>query len=531
MAAPPAKVKVDKAVPPPLIGSFLLETITTGMYGERRNAIREYVQNSFDGIQSAIARGVLKPGKGKITLTVSGDNNLVIHDDGIGLPRRIAVNTLTAVGASRKERGRQAGFRGIGRLAGIAFSKELQFRTKSAGDEIETIVRFDCEGLRKGMLERGQTPAAELIASCATWDQPAVANPDDHYFEVSLIGLVDPPNEATNHVSLSSFLSQVAPVDFHPEFADLKKRIMAEVSELETEDGSDGDSLLERVPLENVSVWVRNSDPKSEHQVYKPYRPKMSPASGNKTMAISKVSAFGTKKAGAWWGWIGHKNNPGEFEETVGGIRLRLKNIQIDGSDLIRTVPVTNEIQSAFWRWSRWFVGEIHVDPSIVIPNARRDGFEEDENWLAIREDITPSCEKMTEEARKVSKDYQVSFERLEKRISKLREDYLKLTRQQKTFDVVKARKLAVDSDKVQKDIEKAIDGAASGLQLRLKSLSKELTEIRTGLLQKPRTADYEKFRRAVREEFLSTTLEILNDYLELQDYEEVKKALEKALR
>jgi hypothetical protein len=174
------------AVPAPLIGSFLLESITTGMYGERRNAIREYVQNSFDGVQSAVSERILRSGKGKITLTVGEDNSLVIHDNGIGLPQRVAVNTLTAVGASRKERGRQAGFRGIGRLAGIAFSNTLQFRTKAVDDTVETIVVFDCDALRKGMLESGAKPAADLIHECVTWRQERVDRATDHYFEVKL---------------------------------------------------------------------------------------------------------------------------------------------------------------------------------------------------------------------------------------------------------------------------------------------------------------------------------------------------------
>src|SRR2546430_4111202 len=103
MAPSPVKpLAKGSAVPEPLIGSFLLESITTGMYGERRNAIREYVQNSFDSLQTAVAEKVLKPGKGKITLTINRTNNsLSVYDNGIGLPHRVAVNTLTAVGASR----------------------------------------------------------------------------------------------------------------------------------------------------------------------------------------------------------------------------------------------------------------------------------------------------------------------------------------------------------------------------------------------------------------------------------------------
>src|SRR5579862_7133868 len=112
----------------PLIGSFVLESLTTGMYGERRNAIREYIQNAYDSVLAAERQKVLQKKRGKVVLTVDGEGNrLTIRDNGLGLSKRVAVDTLTAIGASRKDRGSAAGFRGIGRLAGIAFSDELQF--------------------------------------------------------------------------------------------------------------------------------------------------------------------------------------------------------------------------------------------------------------------------------------------------------------------------------------------------------------------------------------------------------------------
>jgi hypothetical protein len=86
------------------------------------------------------------------------------------------------------------------------------------------------------------------------------------------------------------------------------------------------------------------------------------------------------------------------------------------------------------------------------------------------------------------------------------------------------------DSDKLQKDIEKTSKGAPSAEQLRLKSIAKELTQIRVALLEKPKTPEYERFRAAIRREFLDKTLSILNDYLEIDLFEEVKEALEKGL-
>lgn len=536
-----------KAVPTPLIGSYLLESITTGMYGERKNAIREYVQNSYDGIESAIEAKVLRPGSGKVTLTLSQNSrNLVILDNGAGLPFRVAVNTLTAVGASRKERGRQAGFRGIGRLAGIAFCKILRFRTKAAGDSVETIVEFDCEQLRRGMLSSGRKPAAELITACTTYEQPDVSDLKAHYFEVSLLGLRNAPVEATDPLQLKAFLSQVAPVDFHPDFKTFRDQILEEVGQLETPDiaeapdeddeeapdwsvlEDDASTMLERIPFSYISVLIRSGMPVREEQIFKPFRPRLG-VDDSDNVPLTNVTVH-TGEAGAWWGWIGHKTKPGEFQDdAVSGLRFRLKNIQIDGNELITLVPTTNEMRSAF-RWSNWFVGEIYIDPRAVVPNARRDNFEEDPRWLGIREELDVVCKDLTAEARKVSREHQKSVEVLDDKAEKLRTAYLK-TVNAKNFDVKKAEKLLRDSETLQKDIEKASTGAPSSEQLRLKSMTKELTQIRVGILEQPKTPEYDRFRATIRAEFLKVTLAVLNKYLEIDDFEDVKEELENKLR
>lgn len=549
-----------KPVPPPLIGSFLLESITTGMYGERKNAIREYVQNSLDGIQAAIETRVLRPGAGKVSLTLSPDKKtLVVYDNGVGLPHRIAVNTLTAVGASRKERGRQAGFRGIGRLAGIAFAKKLRFRTKAAGDELETIVEFNCEALRDGMLNTGRKPAADLISACTTFGQPRAVDPNAHYFEVSLIGLTNAPAEATDPLQMKAFLSQVAPIDFHPDFHAFRAQILEEAEalkvpapfnqdEAEEDNGQEGDadgltedeadwsvleddatSMIERITVPHIALIIRSGEPVREEQVYKPYRPKLG-VDDSDDVPLTSISVH-QGDSGSWWGWIGHKAKPGEYQDdAVGGIRFRLKNIQIGSHELITLVPTTNQVRDPFSRWSNWFLGEIYIDPRAAVPNARRDNFEEDARWLAIRKEISKICSELTAEARRVSKEHQTSLEVIDEKTEKLRAEYLSIIHA-KTFNTTKAKKVLTDSDKLQKNIEKASNGAPSTEQLRLKSIAKELTQIRVSLLEKPKTPEYEQFRAAIRREFLDKTLAILNDYLEIDLYEEVKEALEKGLR
>jgi hypothetical protein len=112
----------------PHIGAFVLETLTLGMYGEPRHTLREYVQNSYDAIRSA-QRTKFLTGRGVVRVTVTEDA-ITILDNGLGVASAQARNTLTSIGASKKDRDRDAGFRGIGRLAGMAYCDELN-RTNS----------------------------------------------------------------------------------------------------------------------------------------------------------------------------------------------------------------------------------------------------------------------------------------------------------------------------------------------------------------------------------------------------------------
>ena len=55
---------------------------------------------------------------------------------------------LGSIGISEKRGQGYRGFRGIGRLGGLAFSKRVTFKTKAKGELVETIQEWDCEKLR-----------------------------------------------------------------------------------------------------------------------------------------------------------------------------------------------------------------------------------------------------------------------------------------------------------------------------------------------------------------------------------------------
>src|SRR5438132_59670 len=148
MAPPSATVGVGRApqsVGGPLrshilVGKDILELLSTAMYVDPRAILREYVQNAADAIDAAHAGGLFaKPGSGRIDVEIHSESReLVVRDNGIGVPLADAERVLVSFGASSKRGKGFRGFRGIGRLGGLGYARTLTFRTRYAGESHST---------------------------------------------------------------------------------------------------------------------------------------------------------------------------------------------------------------------------------------------------------------------------------------------------------------------------------------------------------------------------------------------------------
>ena len=70
----------------PKIGAFVLETLTTGMYTNPMDTIREFVQNAADSIRKAQENDLLAKGEGRIEIKIDpGARTLVVRDNGVVL--------------------------------------------------------------------------------------------------------------------------------------------------------------------------------------------------------------------------------------------------------------------------------------------------------------------------------------------------------------------------------------------------------------------------------------------------------------
>lgn len=401
----------ETAVPfEPRFGAFVIESLTLGMYGESRNAIREYVQNGFDALRQAIEDGLIEQEEARIDVEMDADRkSLTIRDNGGGLRTENAASVLAAIGASNKDYRNNAGFRGIGRLAGIVFCDKLIFTTKSKDQKQYTKVVFKAAMLREKLSPNGtyEKDAAETLAECVDAIRYDTTDVDKHYFEVRLEGLFNPPVECTDVDAMRTYLSQVAPIPYDPAFTHA-----AQIKQKADEAG---------FPVESVRLFVKDGEKKAV-ELFKPYID---------TVAVKRIRApmtsidYPISPTGKWWGWIGRKRASGAVKDPWKGIRVRIRNIQIDDTKVMREIFAESHLmdtsRSSYSRFADWYVGEIFIDPKAAIPNARRDGFEETEAWENMRNELDERiATPLGKQAYRTSKADQLSLENLTKTMTAL---------------------------------------------------------------------------------------------------------------
>lgn len=481
----------------PFFGGFILETLTVGMYEESKNAIREYIQNGFDSIHKAIHElEILSPGDGRIDIILSGDHSsLTIRDNGAGIPARFASDILTRVGASTKDHRRNAGFRGIGRLSGIVFSDTVTFTTKAEGETKQTTVIFNAKAMRAGMApSKGSTKSARKLlrdtVSAYTTSGHRRAN---HFLEVKLEGLTDPPKECVSAEDMLNFIGQVAPVPYSDEFPYVREiRNAAERAD---------------IPIEEVEITVRDGRKPAQY-AKKHYGATYQFESGPVPLVKCDIMRSRTKK---WWGWVGKKAESGAFADPrVAGLRFRVRNIQIDDTDIFREIFKSNK--PSHERFQGYYVGEIFVRPGILVPNARRDGFEDNKTWRTVVKELKIEADKLAKHAYQTSREGSMSLDALNEDLAK-KNTTIKTLRRANFSNTDKAIDFSSSITTAQRRVAKALQAATFDGAVELHAIASELDDLKRETLAHIGTAELERDREAIQDE---TRTEMLKDILVL---------------
>ena len=492
MATKRSNVTID-----PYFGGFILETLTIGMYEESRNAIREYLQNGFDSIQRAIHDlGLISPEEGQIDIILSGDQTrLTIRDNGAGIPANTAADILTRVGASNKNYRHNAGFRGIGRLSGIVFCDTLTFTTKAQGESKQTTVVFDAKAMRSAMApNKGSSKSAnDVMNETVTAYTTAGHRRSHHFMEVELDGLNDAPKECVSPKDMLNFVGQVAPVPYPDDFP-YRRKIHSAAERAD-------------IPIEEVQITVREGR-KAAEAALKPYGATYPFESGEVPLAQCDIIRSRTRK---WWGWVGKKAESGAYSDScVSGLRLRVRNIQIDGIDIFREVFKSNK--PSHERFQGYYVGEIFVRPDILVPNARRDGFEDNRAWRTVFREFKVEAEKLAKHAYATSRQGAISLDAINEDLKK-KQATIKSLRRYKFSNTDRAVDFSSTLTTAQRRVARALQAATYDAAVELHAIASELDDMKRETLSHVGTVELKRDREAIQEE---TRTEMVGDILSL---------------
>ncbi len=287
----------------------------------------------------------------------------------------------------------------------MAYCEKLVFRTTFPGEQALTVIEFDRARLLKAMKpdEGGDVELADLLhSSIKPVPQPQGVAADDHYFEVELQGLSAAPKSLKDASLVRQCLGEVVPVDFDQEWG-WRDEIR---SEYKSYFGGD---------LETIDVLVHHAGESST--VLKPYGDVYEHRKG--TTSLQKIDYFAGED-NAYWGWVGRLADSAAVTDfRTRGIRMRVRNIQVDGTEIME--KLFTEVKPSYARFNSYYVGEIHIDPEKIVPNARRDGFEETEEWGAIKSSISLTvCKPLADDAYDASQQGQLNVGKVIEDIEKL---------------------------------------------------------------------------------------------------------------
>lgn len=365
----------------PKIGKDVIESLTVSMYEDCRYIYREYIQNSADQVDKAIAEGLLESGEDEIHITIDSENRrIVIEDNATGISKEKVVPILRNIAHSTKKKGVDKGFRGIGRLGGLGYCSQLIFETSYYGEDVCSRMTWNADLLKRIINDRETTEEAVDVLSRVTMTTIKKESPEKHYFKVIMENVTS--DELLDVDSVKNYLSMVAPVDIASKFI-----FSSQISDFANAHGL-------KVDVYNIYV--------NGEQIYKPYTNYIydedSHGGKKKLDDILDVDFFLSKDDNGnviYWGWysLSHLNGQMKQINIARGIRLRKENIQIGDEEICKKFFSKTTDQ----RFSFYYFGEIHAVSKNLIPNSRRDYFAENDELEDFEQRVKTDFLKLRE--------------------------------------------------------------------------------------------------------------------------------------
>lgn len=366
------------------IGKFTLETLTSGMYERPKDIYREYIQNAVDSIDIAVSENLVNAAKARIDIEIDKEEHSIrISDNGTGISVDYAEKYLLDIGHSPKRFTNARGFRGIGRLAGLAYCHTMIFETSAFGEDKRTVIEFDARTLCERMLNDNiDIDLLSLISDVVTIKVEQEAR-TKHYFNVIMKGVED-TDSILDVDKVQEYLEQVAPVDFNRDFG-WGKIIRSKLR-------------VYGFTLSSYNIFV--SDGNTSTPILKAYRDtvisdRLRKLEDNISEVEIKLFSFDGETVA--YLWYARTSFYGTLQdEAIKGLRVRKGNILIGDKTTLNHV-FRDE------RFNGWLIGELHILSDRLIPNARRDEMEKNAVYSAMISELRTWADGISSEIRKTS--------------------------------------------------------------------------------------------------------------------------------
>jgi molecular chaperone HtpG len=368
------------------LGKQLLDVITSGMYSDPRMSIREYIQNAADSIDLAHELRAYTDERPYIKLTLDGRERVVtVEDNGSGIEGRDVDAHLGTLGCSSKSAGGRRGFRGIGRLGGLAYCDMLHFETRRTAREPVHVVEWNGKALRDQVAHPSSheqlTDAVRRIAYTGHRRANPTVDPA-HFFRARMVNVHRFHSDLLMNVKgLREYLAQTAPVAFDSRNFPFASRI---------------EKHLNEVPGYRAYDVILNGT-----SVLRPYQVDISVREGVADIIrdIELVECVGRQGELLCRGWFAQTGFLSALPQHVAmrGVRIRQGNIGVGDEYFLKDLFSES-------RFATWHIGELHVTPALKL-NARRDGFEESSEYETFLEWTSSLCKQLSGYCRQFSKD------------------------------------------------------------------------------------------------------------------------------
>ena len=363
-----------------LVGSDILSLVTSGMYDNPLAIYREYVQNAADAFAA-----VGNPPNGRVEVGIDVSHLRVsIRDNGPGLTHEAAIRALLPIARSQKLRGSNRGFRGIGRLAGLAFAESVTFLTRATNVQPVTRIVWDGPRLRQRILDTAETEAA--IRECVRVETVPGGDYPPHFFEVEVTGIGrHAQGSILNRELVRGYIGEVCPVPMSSDFPF----------------ASEIDNLFEMrsPPLLTLTIVLDDETEPITRRHGGSVRfsaERKGPFTRFEEVRVPCADGSGD----AALGWIAHSSYLGAIppDSGVRGIRARVGNIQIGDENVFEHLFPEE-------RFNRWCVGEVHIMDPRIIPNGRRDYFEPGPHLRNLENRLSAVFRNIAYQCRRASTD------------------------------------------------------------------------------------------------------------------------------